>query len=234
MDPLEPKILADLLGLTAHDLRNPLSALRTNLGFLASIGPGDDDLRDAVADGLASCDGIAHMIDNVDLISRALRSADRRGVTPVRLGGLVIDAVGRTKLSSKSHEVTVQVADDVKGASVSVRTHQELFISALENLLRNSIQLAPAGSTVRVSLRTEAKRAGVVVHDGGPLLEAGLRESAFTAAGQAAVKGLGAGRYSRGLGLWCARLASDACAARIDVEEPPEGGNAFVLSAARG
>src|SRR6186713_225154 len=64
-ETIESQLIGELLGLLAHDLRNPLSALHSNLGYLDTVlSSHDDEAREAVEDGVVSCDGLSHVIDN--------------------------------------------------------------------------------------------------------------------------------------------------------------------------
>ena len=50
-EELSPELVSALLGLFAHDLRNPLSALHSNVSFLGSVvGPQDTEAREALDD----------------------------------------------------------------------------------------------------------------------------------------------------------------------------------------
>ena len=63
----DPELVGELLGLFAHDLRNPLSALQSNASYLESTPGIDQDSLEAIADLLVACDGLAHIIDNLDV-----------------------------------------------------------------------------------------------------------------------------------------------------------------------
>src|SRR5690606_21241922 len=97
-----------------------------------------------------------------------------------------------------------------------------------------SIQHAPPSSTVTVTATLEARCVRVQVRDSGSALTDDLRESAFTAEGQVAAKARANSRYSRGMGLYCARLAATLCGAEIMVVNAPgSSGNTFQLSLPR-
>ena len=50
-EELSSELISSLLGLFAHDLRNPLSALHSNVSFLGSVlGTGDNDAREGLED----------------------------------------------------------------------------------------------------------------------------------------------------------------------------------------
>lgn len=231
-DDLDPKTIAGLLGLFAHDLRNPLSALHSNVGFLSSsLVDADSDTEEALRDALVSCDGLVTLIDNLELFSQALVGPQVRNQEIVGLAGVVTEVVAQHQGIALSHETSLTVHDSAANSQVAVRVHRDMYRRALSNLIRNGIQHSAAGP-VMVRAEVRGSEAAVLVADFGPRLPEELMDSAFSAEGQLAVKGRSAGRYGRGLGLFCARYAAEASGARISVEAPPAGyGNVLVLSA---
>ena len=146
------------------------------------------------------------------------------------LAQAVTDAAAGCASAARSHEVEVVVEDSLRNTDVNVMCDRDMFRRSLGNLIRNSIQLS-GGSPIRVSLRTENDQAIVVIEDSGPNPTGDLRDAVFTVEGQIRAKTEAAGRYSRGLGLLCARFAADSCGGTVSVVDPPSGqGNAFEFS----
>jgi signal transduction histidine kinase len=219
----------ELLGLLAHDLRNPLSALHSNLGFLTSIVREDGDAIEAVADGLVSCEGLAHIIDNIDLLGQTMRGVHYGEGARIDLFTLVGDVVSSARSMAESHNVTVVVLPR-SGDPPAVSGPRELLGRALSNLLRNSIQHSPSGASVQIAVVQDEAGAGVRVEDSGAALPDAIRSTVFTPKGQINSKTAPAGRYSRGLGLLSAALAAAAAQASVRAVAPSTGrGNAFEL-----
>jgi signal transduction histidine kinase len=231
---MDAAVLGELLGLLAHDLRNPLSALHSNLGYLRSVVPeADVDAREALSDGLVSCDGLAHIIDNIELLGQTMRDGTRTDASLLDLAALVTDVVASCRAMAESHGVSVEWLGGVKEPA-TVQGPRELVVRALSNLVRNSIQHSPSGAMVRVSMRLAPDVLSVIVEDAGAPLVGAVRASAFTPAGQGGAKSVPNGRYSRGLGLLSAALAATAAHATVRAVDPPRGsGNAFELVVAR-
>lgn len=229
------QLIGELLGLLAHDLRNPLSALHSNLGYLDTVlSSHDAEAREAVEDGVVSCDGLSHVIDNVDLLGQVLRGGLRVQKSPSPAAALIAGAVERCQPAARSHGLSLELDAKARQLHAAVDVGRDLATRALTNLIRNSIQHAPPSSTVLVSASAEADRVLVRVTDSGTSLTGDLRESAFTAEGQVAAKARANSRYSRGMGLYCARLAATFCGAEIRVVEAPSGaGNVFQLALPR-
>jgi signal transduction histidine kinase len=228
---LEPAVIGELLGLLAHDLRNPLSALHSNLGFLKTVMTSTDhDVLEAVDDSMVSCEGLAHIIDNIDLIGRSFRDGvDERPGSGTEVVALIGEVVTASAQMAQSHGVRVDVEPLPEGRPVSRGTREPLE-RALANLLRNSVQHSPANATVRVSGRSAPDVFVVTIADSGTRLPVDIGDHAFTAAGQVHAKSIPNGRYSRGLGLYCAGLAALAGRATVRSVDPPAGtSNAFEL-----
>jgi K+-sensing histidine kinase KdpD len=102
----------------------------------------------------------------------------------------------------------------VAALGVTVRSHHEMFVRALSNVIRNAIQHG-GESPVRVSAVGGAKTAKIRVADGGTPLDLAAKPSPFTPAGQLASKHSHQGRYGRGLGLWCASVTAVAAGATL-------------------
>lgn len=225
-----PGTLGGLLALLAHDLRNPLSALHSNVGFLETTLAGQDqDSLDALSDIGASCSSLKHIIDNLELLGLSVLG-DR---PPMEQGQLSLwdvthEAVHRLEPIARSYGATVVFEADRKLAP-RVLAHREMFGRALGNLLFNAIQNGGSQGEVHVTLASGSGEGSVRIADAGPVLPETLRVAAFTADGQLNTKGDSRGRYSRGLGLFAAATA--AALAGADVRATAAERNTFELRA---
>jgi signal transduction histidine kinase len=233
-DRLESDLIGGLLGLIVHDLRNPLSALHSNASFLQSVRDvTSPDAKEALEDVSASCEALGHIIDNVELLALSLRGEKRFEQNSFSVRELIADALSRSKSLATSYAVRVEFTPS-PAADVRLATSREMLGRALGNLIKNGIQHAQDGIPVRVSAHVEAARVVLLVEDGGVPVAADFHDRAFTAEGQVSAKGLVGARYSRGVGLFAARLAAEAAGAQVRAVPAPGGsGNAFELSVAR-
>jgi len=223
-------VIGQLLGLLAHDLRNPLSALHSNVGYLASaLGDVDPEMREALADTLVSCDGLAHIIDNIEVLAHALAAQQNLAKLQIDIVPLIVEAVARNQALAKSHGVELVLDPAASSLSARVQAHREMLARALGNLVRNGIQHSAGAAAVRVSARLESGQCIVTIEDGGLPLSEQLHEEGFTAGGQLVAKSARGGRYSRGLGLFSARVSAEAAGAFVRVVRTPGATNAFEL-----
>jgi signal transduction histidine kinase len=221
-----------LLELVAHDLRNPLSALHSNVGFLESmVDERDRDAREALTDVTASCGSLKHIIDNLELFGLFVRGVHpelERG--PIVLHDLIQEVLSRIQGIAESYGVTVAFNEEPR-RDIRIRAHREMLSRALGNLLFNSIQHGGSSVPISLSVFADAKSAGILCTDGGSLLADRLLVDAFTAEGQLTCKTDSFGRYSRGLGLFCARIAADLSGSEVRALPSEDGKNRFELRA---
>jgi len=229
VEQLESELTGQLIALVAHDLRNPLSALHSNVSFVASsTDVGDPERQEALDDAGVSCEALAHIIDNLDVVSQFLLGRRQASRIRISAAGVVSEVIGRCERIARSHGVLLHVPREALATDIYVRSNREMLSRSLSNLVCNSIQHG-GGGTIRVSLSVDKLDCQIVVADGGAPVTQELRDSAFTAQGQVAAKSSGGGRYSRGLGLFVATVAAEASGAHVVATEE-NGHNAFVLS----
>jgi signal transduction histidine kinase len=213
---LDSELLGHLLALVAHDLRNPLSALHSNIGYLAGLEQCEDpETREALEDAGLSCECLVVIIDNLDVVARHLVGKGSVPMMRFSMASVLTDALSRCERIAASHRCQLALAHAGASASVQVKSNRDFVTRALVNLLLNSIQHS-GGSTIEVELALQPKGDVVVsITDTGTPLGPEDRERSFLAAGQLVAKTNGNGRYSRGLGLFVARLAAEAAGAKV-------------------
>ena len=222
-EELSSELVSALLGLFAHDLRNPLSALHSNVSFLGSVlGTSDTDAREALEDVAASSDALGHITDNLELFALALEGAKPRDAHEFPLRELLREAAQKSRRFAESYRVSLEVDADSAGELRAV-ANRDMLLRALSNLVRNAIQHAGESGKVTVRARRDDNELVVTVTDSGTPLSSEVRQAAFTPEGQLSTKNVSGGRYSRGLGLYAARIATSIAGATVRC---PEGEHA--------
>jgi two-component system OmpR family sensor kinase len=184
---------------------------------------------EAVEDMLGSCDGLDHIIHNLEALASVL-GGEETPKGPVLVAPVVSEALERTRTCAATHGVPLELGGVDSG--VRATAHREKLDRALHNLIRNAIQYSPVRQPVRVHVLTRGKHCSVRIEDAGPRLTEEWKDLAFLAQGQSAAKNTSAGRYGRGLGLFCARVCAEAAGGKIRIGEISDGtsGNALELT----
>ncbi len=218
--------LRELLHLMSHDLRNPLAAIVTNLEFakrLLSRVSVDPDLAESIEDSVTACDVLRRIVANFDVIVKG------RDVTvtlqETEIGPTLMDVTRRCQDRAKQGGLSIRL-DGINGGARTM-VDRTLFSLALENLVSNSIQHAPRGSTITVKLVNGDGNADVIIADEGPSVPENLREAATGPTGHTPSGRTDGTRYGRGLGLLAARAAASACGCELLLGAEPN--NTFTL-----
>lgn len=212
----------------SHELRTPVTSLRTNIEVLLSE-QGElrgEDRRRLLEDVRAETEELTALI--TDVIELARGDEPLSGVDDVQLDHLVAEAVARARRRRPATRFAATLEPTlVVGLS-------ERLGRAVDNLLDNAAKHTPEGTVVEVALRDGE----LTVRDHGPGIPAADRAHVF----DRFYRGASArGRPGSGLGLAIVRQVAETHGGSIAVEEAPGGGALFRLrlapvdtSAARG
>jgi signal transduction histidine kinase len=207
----------------AHDLRNPLSALKMGAAAVRPDRPlpPEEKVRERFALVVRQSARIEQMVS--DLLDTARIEAGNLELRPEAqdLADLLREAVQLHQGLSPVHELTLVLP----GAAVPVSCDSTRISQVLNNLLNNAIKYSPRGGQVRVELTTTRDAAWVAVTDPGVGIPPAERESIFepfrrSDSTRDTIPGVG-------LGLSVARRIIDAHGGRIEVESEPGVGSTF-------
>ncbi len=209
-----PEHVGALLGLITHDLRNPLAALSSNVGFLQMVaGDLEPEAKEAIADLQISVEALGRIADSLELLGHEL--SGRKGEPPAaqEVGASIRSVQKSANRSAASHEVEL-VFEFGDFETTRFLASSPAFTRALAALIENALTVAPTRSGVQVCVRKEEDDLIFRVEDRGPALTQEMLEALKSAESQNRLKSDRRARYSRGLGLFTVRL----WAARADVQ----------------
>ncbi len=157
----------------AHDLRNPLAAIKGAAQYLK-----EEAARGKLADG---ADFLTLIVDQANRLDRVVTDYQRIGrietmLKPVDLNRLVADVLGGQTLAAPKG-VTLERRLDASGATCQADT--DLISAALENLVRNAFEAMPSGGTVTVQTTHDLGFVRLSVADTGTGMDPRLVEQAF-------------------------------------------------------
>ena len=201
----------------SHELRTPVTSLRTNIEVLLSE-EGElrgDDRRRLLEDVRAETEELTALI--TDVIELARGDELPANADDVQLDHVVAEAVARARRRRPGTTFEAQLEPTlVVGLS-------ERLGRAVDNLLDNAAKHAPEGTVVEVVLRGGE----LTVRDHGPGIPAEERPHVF----DRFYRGASArGRPGSGLGLAIVRQVAETHGGTIAVEEAPGGGALFRLT----
>jgi signal transduction histidine kinase len=215
-----------ILGVVAHDLRNPLGVILTYSEFLEADASDvlNAEQREFVATIKQTSEFMLRMVtDLLDItaIEAGHLNLDRQ---PTDLAEFVLRIVSLNRVLAARKEIAVEL--DPPPALPPIALDRGKIEQVLNNLIGNSVKFSRRGSVVRVSLRSLEEFVTVAVNDQGQGIPSSDLPELFKAFGKASVRST-EGEQSTGLGLAIVRNIVEGHGGHIGVESEVGKGSTF-------
>lgn len=191
------RVKTEMLGIAAHDLRNPLSSI---IGFAELIRAERESIEDARRHAniiVAAAERTLKLVS--DLLESAVLDAGQIKLqqVPCDLSVLLADAIARVGARALAKQQQI----DFRAASGAiVLADVERLDQVFENLLSNAIKFSPMKGLIEVWIELDPERARVAIRDYGPGFSVDDRRQLFKRFQRLSARPTG-GESSTGLGL---------------------------------
>ncbi len=199
----------------SHELRTPVTSLRTNIELLLEHPDlSGDQRRRMLADVVEQTEELSGLVG--DLIELARGDLPPESTDEVRLDQVVADSVTRAERNFPG------VRFETRLRPVVVDGAAERLGRAVNNLLDNAARHSPPGGRIEVEVVPE----GVRVRDHGT----GVAEADLPYVFDRFYRGAGSrGKQGSGLGLAIVRQVAEQHGGSVDAANAPDGGAVFTL-----
>ncbi len=215
-----------LLGVAAHDLRNPLTTI-VALADALLIG-GRPTMGQSERDGLETViESSLYMRDLVDdLLAFSSLDAGSLKLDPAEVDLRQLVASAGRQLEPIAHGKSVQLTVEVPDAPLTARVDAAKVRQVVHNLVGNAIKFTPPHAAVRLALTLEDDACCLRVTDEGPGLSDEEADRIFLPfeRGESSPT---SGESSTGLGLAIVQRIVDGHGGRIEVRSTPGQGATF-------
>ncbi len=200
-----------LVGMAAHDLRNPLSSIRGIAEFMldGTVGPMSADQLELIGMIHQASQGMVTLVN--DLLDTATIEAGELKIdaTEVSLAEVIEKSVAFNAIESSRKGTRIHFPPPA-AALPSLLLDASKIRQVVDNLISNAVKYSPPGSTITVTLQPAADGAqSIGVLDQGPGIPEGERDKLFKDFGRLSVRPTG-GEKSTGLGLAICRKIVEA------------------------
>jgi len=215
--------LGELSAVVAHEIRNPLTGIRTTIQFLESKLADDDAMRPSLGEVISELDRIETIITDLLVLARPSRG-DRGLVDMNALIEKSIDAVG-AQIEESSITLRRELAGDLPKVEVDQSTVQQVFLNMLVNAIDSMEGVEDATLKISTALRRyRVKRPTVEVSfsDTGTGIPQDVKDRIFDPFFTTKTMGTG-------LGLPLSLQIMKDHGGTIHVRNRPQGGTIFKL-----
>jgi signal transduction histidine kinase len=213
----------EIMGIVAHDLRNPLASIAMRAGLLREQAESAEVQKHA--------EGIENVTFRMEALIRTMLD-----VATIESGHFTVDPAPCsvealvdatiemfTGLAAQKH---IQLEHPAVPATFAVRADRDRVLQVLQNLVGNAIKFTNEGGRVVLAVERERDMMKFRISDTGP----GIASEHLSRVFDRFWKHEERGKKGTGLGLFIAKGIIDAHGGRIWVENNPMGGAAFYFT----
>jgi two-component system sensor histidine kinase KdpD len=205
-----------LLSSVSHDLRTPLTTIRTAASSLLEFGDvlDSDTASELLGSIVDESDRLNHLTSNLLEMSRLQGGRDGLRLSVLPAGEIMRGVLARLERSSAQARIAIVAPRE----EVQIEVDPVLFELALVNVVENALVYSPPQSPVRIECLVEGETCVIAVTDQGPGIPPSDQVNVFKRfyrgqAGRDARKG-------SGLGLAIAKGFVEASRGRITIISP--------------
>lgn len=217
----------ELLGVAAHDLRNPLNANAAFITFLLQDAGSMSDKSGVLLERLrANSEYMLRLVDDVLDFSAIEAGHVRLHREETALATVVAGVVETMRIIAEGKQVEVRYAAEPDLPLLQL--DRTKVSQAVQNVISNAVQYSPAGGLVDVRLRADGRAAVLEVEDRGPGIAPRELPDLFKPFKRLSTVRL-AKQRSVGLGLAITRRLVEAHGGTIGVQSEPGKGSTFAI-----
>jgi two-component system, LuxR family, sensor kinase FixL len=201
--------LGEMAAVLAHEIKNPLAAVRGAIQVIGTRLPSDSKDAAIVKEIVSRIDSLNELMKDLLLFARPPRPR----LIPLQIRALLSSTAALVREDPALNAVRIEVEGDDTTISADPGLLQIVFL----NLLVNGAQAVGRGGAIRITVDSADSDCRVRVKDNGPGIVWEIREKIFTPFFTTKSRG-------SGLGLPTAKRLIEAHRGTIDIQCPPDGG----------
>jgi len=209
-----------IVSMVAHDLKNPIGAIRFSAQTLAELGPEQKvTATELIEHIVGTCDQVVSLVDRF-LNNRAQEAAQERVHLTRVFAEQIHEMLSPWQQTARRKNISFDLR--LEAPKQQVKADPLILGQILENLMSNALKFSPLGSHIQTLIHLEGNRLAVSIQDEGP----GFSESDLSRLFQDYMRLSArptAGESSTGLGLAIAKRGADRMGALLTVDNRADG-----------
>jgi two-component system phosphate regulon sensor histidine kinase PhoR len=227
---LSQQMRDSFLSIAAHELRTPITVIMNYLAVIEHRDDNDDTLKEAIRDMQSANRRLMHLVNRIVTLANLSDGnySIRRIATDIGL--VVASEIGKFRPEADSRNISIVIDNRLKAPILSI--DPGLLEIAVGNLIGNAIKFSRDGGAVHVLLMSSPgmknKEISIAVFDEGEGISIRAGNNIF----ESFIQGenpLTRTHEGLGVGLYCAKKASELLGGNIEMFSRKEKGSLFTL-----
>jgi two-component system sensor histidine kinase SenX3 len=149
----------DFVANVSHELKTPVGAMALLAETILEAADDPEAMRRFAHRMQAESDRLKHLVQDIIDLSRVQGGEPIEEPEPVTIdgpGGVVAEAVDRSRLMAEEDEIALEVGEPQGASGLQVLGDRGLLVTAVRNLVDNAIRYSEAGSRIGIGVRLVA------------------------------------------------------------------------------
>jgi len=221
----------EMLGMAAHDLRNPLGVILTYSLFLLEDDSTLTDQQSMFVTNMKRCaESMLHLVEDLLDVSALESGTLRLRLSQVDLKALIDETTRLNQPQAAAKDI--ELSTNLPEQDLVLQADGPKLEQVLNNLISNAVKFSLPGTRVQVTLREEPDLVVLSVSDQGQGIPEREMGRLFQPFGRTSVRSTG-GERSTGLGLAIAKNIVEAHRGHIEAQSKVKQGSTFTVTLPR-
>lgn len=220
------RLRSEFVAMVVHDVRSPASIASGYLDLLKENWTelDEDEIERFLTTATENLARIQRLVGDVLTMSRIDSGEFTVHLRPVDLGAIVASTVSQVRAST-GRDIRFERPTTLRAALAD----EDRQVQVLTNLLSNAVKFSPDGSTIRVTIDSDADALSVSVRDEGVGISPEDQDELFRPFSRLGGPG-SSGVAGTGLGLYIAKALVEGQGGTIRVDSAPGAGSTFTYT----
>jgi hypothetical protein len=214
------------LGIAAHDLRSPISLVRSYLDAMQSglLGENPEERTEIFGRVTQTCDRMLALINDLLDISAIESGNLNLQLEKVDSGRFFSEIINNHRLLTQAKHISI--VTDFPAEMPTITADAKRLTQVMDNLLSNAAKFSTSGTTITCKAHLHGNRLHIQVADQGPGIPAAELKKLFREFGKTSVRPTG-GEKSTGLGLAIVKRIIEGHEGKVWVTSEVGAGSVF-------
>ena len=216
----------EIMGIVAHDLKNPIGAVRGFADLIQSGFVEGEQIKEVAEQIYGTAERMLELVKNLLDINRLEQGGKQYQIAAFDIAHIVESTVRQYQSATEAKNIALHFRNESDDSTA--RADESALMQVLDNLVSNAVKYSPHGKNIDVCLRSSNNTVRVEVRDEGPGISEEDMKKLFGKFARLSARPTG-GEHSTGLGLSIVKKMVEAMNGKVWCESEVGKGAMFIV-----